>query len=75
MLVTEKIREGFDVVILAHNHLPQSCSFEIDGKEGCYFNVGDWVDHFSFLRYRAGQGFGIEYFRDRDRGETQKAKS
>jgi len=72
---TEKIREGFDVVILAHNHLPQSCSFEIDGKEGHYFNVGDWVDHFSFLRYRANQGFGIEYFKDQDKGERQKARS
>ena len=60
----EKFREGFDVVILAHSHLPQSCSFEIDGKKTHYFNVGDWIDHFSFLRYRPGQGFEMEYFQE-----------
>lgn len=60
----KKFREGFDVVILAHNHLPQSCSFEIDGKQTNYFNVGDWIDHFSFLRYQPGRGFRMEYFRD-----------
>jgi UDP-2,3-diacylglucosamine hydrolase len=60
----EKFRQGFDVVILAHNHLPQSCSFEINGKETHYFNVGDWIDHFSFLRYRPGEGFSVEYFQN-----------
>ncbi len=60
----EKGREGFDVIILAHNHLPRSRSFEIGGRHSQYFNVGDWVDHFSFLRYRPGQGFGMECFRD-----------
>lgn len=59
-----KLREGFDVVILAHNHVPQSCSFSIDGKQTYYFNVGDWIAHFSFLRYRPGRGFGVEYFRE-----------
>jgi UDP-2,3-diacylglucosamine hydrolase len=57
-----KLREGFDVVILAHSHLPQSCAFEIDGKQTHYFNVGDWVRHFSYLRYRPGQGFSLERF-------------
>lgn len=57
-----KFRAGYDVVILAHCHVPQSCSFSIDGREVHYFNVGDWVNHFSFLRYRPGQGFRIEYF-------------
>jgi UDP-2,3-diacylglucosamine hydrolase len=59
----EKAREGFDIVILAHNHLPNSCLLEVDGKEAHYFNVGDWIDHYSYLRYHPGQGFGIEYFR------------
>jgi len=59
-----KFKEGFDVVILAHNHLPQSCSFEIDAKQPHYFNVGDWIHNFSFLRYRPGRGFGMEYFRE-----------
>ncbi|MBW2058108.1 MAG: UDP-2,3-diacylglucosamine diphosphatase [Deltaproteobacteria bacterium] len=57
----EKLREGFDVVILAHNHLPQACMFEVDGREAQYFNVGDWVNHFSYVRYRPGRGFAIEY--------------
>jgi len=70
----KKLREGFHVVILAHNHLPQRCSFEIDGKETHYFNVGDWIHNFSFLRYRPGRGFVLEYFREKDKGEKQKAK-
>ncbi len=70
----EKIKEGFDVVILGHSHLPQSCSFEIDGRQTHYFNVGDWIRWFSFLRYRHGQGFGIEYFQEKDKGERRKDK-
>lgn len=58
----DKLREGFDVVILAHNHLPESCSFEMDGRKTHYFNVGDWIHHFSYLRYRPGRGFQMEYF-------------
>ena len=57
-----KLREGFDVVILAHSHLPRSSSFDIDGRKAHYFNVGDWINHFSFLRYRRGSGFQMEYF-------------
>jgi UDP-2,3-diacylglucosamine hydrolase len=60
----EKMRAGFDIVILAHNHLPQRCSFRIDGKEAYYYNVGDWIVHSSFLRYRPGQGFELGYFRE-----------
>jgi UDP-2,3-diacylglucosamine hydrolase len=58
-----KFREGCDVVVLAHRHVPQSCFCLVDGREVQYFNVGDWMTHFSFLRYRPGQGFRIEYFR------------
>jgi UDP-2,3-diacylglucosamine pyrophosphatase LpxH len=57
----DRLREGFDVVILAHNHLPESCSFETDGRQTHYFNVGDWIHHFSYLRYRPDRGFQMEY--------------
>jgi len=60
----ERLREGYDVVILAHSHVPQSRSFSINGKEAYYFNVGDWIHHFSFLRYQPGQGFRMECFQN-----------
>jgi UDP-2,3-diacylglucosamine hydrolase len=70
----ERMKEGIDVVILAHNHRPQSCSFQIDGRKTLYFNVGDWINHFSFLRYRPGRGFTVEYFEEKDEGERQKER-
>ena len=40
----EKIKSGFDIVILGHTHQPQ---IERIGN-GTYVNLGDWFKHFSY---------------------------
>ncbi len=42
----DKIKQGFDAVILAHTHVPTLCDF----GEGVYLNLGDWFEHFTYGR-------------------------
>ena len=60
-----KFREGIDVVILGHSHYPEEVAERIDGREKAYFNVGDWITFFSYLRYSPKTGFQLCYHEDR----------
>ncbi len=60
-----KFREGIDIVILGHSHYPEEVVERIDGREKAYFNVGDWMTFFSYLRYRPGTGFHLCYHEGR----------
>lgn len=60
-----KFREGIDVVILGHSHYPEEVLERIDGREKVYFNVGDWITFFSYLRYSPKTGFELCYHEDR----------
>lgn len=53
-----KIKTGFDFVILAHLHLP------INEKigSGTYFNTGDFIEHFSYIKVSAGKAT-LEYLK------------
>lgn len=57
-----KLNENFDAVILAHTHLPEAVTLEKRGGEGYYFNVGNWMRDFSYLRYNEKKGFTLEYY-------------
>jgi len=57
-----KVQEGFDAVILAHTHLPEALTIKEQGREGYYFNVGNWIKDFSYLRYNEKKGFSLEYY-------------
>ena len=57
-----KLKQGFDAVILAHTHLPEAITVKGQGKEAYYFNVGDWIKDFSYLRYNEKKGFSLEYY-------------
>ena len=52
-----KLSQGFDVVILAHSHLPELRRFDT----GTYLNVGDWLRSFSYGVIRNGTA-ALEYF-------------
>ena len=60
-----KLKEGFDAVILAHTHLPEAITVKEQGRETYYFNVGDWIKDFSYLRYNEKKGFSLEYYKKR----------
>jgi UDP-2,3-diacylglucosamine hydrolase len=62
-----KVKEGFDAVILAHTHLPESIRVKGQDREAYYFNVGDWIKDFSYLRYNAERGFSLEYYKKREK--------
>jgi UDP-2,3-diacylglucosamine hydrolase len=57
-----KFREGIDVVILGHSHYPEQILENINGRERAYFNVGDWITFFSYLRYGPKTGFELRYY-------------
>jgi UDP-2,3-diacylglucosamine hydrolase len=65
VFATNKFREGIDVVILGHSHYPERVLERIDGREKAYFNVGDWITFFSYLRYSSKTGFQLCYHNDR----------
>ncbi|MCJ7546675.1 MAG: metallophosphoesterase [Deltaproteobacteria bacterium] len=60
-----KLKQGFDAVILAHTHLPEAITVKEQGREAYYFNVGDWIKDFSYLRYNEKKGFSLEYYKTR----------
>jgi len=62
-----KLKQGFDAVILAHTHLPETITVKEQGREAYYFNVGDWIKDFSYLRYNAKRGFSLEYYAKREK--------
>jgi UDP-2,3-diacylglucosamine pyrophosphatase LpxH len=64
-----KLKQGFDAVILAHTHLPEAITVKDQGREAYYFNVGDWIKDFSYLRYNEKKGFSLEYYAMRRKGE------
>jgi UDP-2,3-diacylglucosamine hydrolase len=61
----EKLGQGFDAVILAHTHLPEAITMVEQGREAYYFNVGNWIKDFSYLRYNEKKGFSLEYYEKR----------
>ena len=61
----EKIRQGFDAVILAHTHLPTLENLGDNSgnspKGGIYLNIGDWFKHFTYGKLMEGK-FYLEKF-------------
>jgi UDP-2,3-diacylglucosamine hydrolase len=53
----EKIKQGFDAVILAHTHVPVLRDF----GEGIYLNLGDWFEHFTYGELHEGK-FRLETY-------------
>jgi len=62
-----KFREGIDVVVLGHSHYPEEIVERVDGEEKAYYNVGDWMTFFSFLRYNPRSGFELCSYEDQPR--------
>jgi UDP-2,3-diacylglucosamine hydrolase len=58
-----KFLEGFEIVILGHSHFPEEVEEWIDGRRCLYFNVGDWMNHRSFLRFTPPEHFQLEQFK------------
>jgi UDP-2,3-diacylglucosamine hydrolase len=61
----EKIRQGFDAVILAHTHIPTlenlTHGSPSSPQRGIYLNIGDWFKHFTYGKLLEGK-FYLEKF-------------
>jgi len=61
----EKIRQGFDAVILAHTHIPTlenlTHGSPSSPQRGIYLNIGDWFKHFTYGKLLEGK-FYLEEF-------------
>jgi UDP-2,3-diacylglucosamine hydrolase len=61
----EKIRQGFDAVILAHTHVPTIENLARDSVNsppgGIYLNIGDWFKNFTYGKLVEGE-FYLEKF-------------
>ena len=44
---TEKIKEGCDVVIMGHRHVPSSQKI----GRGTYINLGDWISYSTYAEF------------------------
>jgi UDP-2,3-diacylglucosamine hydrolase len=64
----QKFMEGFEVVILAHSHLPEKREEVVGDRKCLYVNVGDWVTHRSYLRFTPPDQFELRQFSEEGRG-------
>jgi len=51
-----KLDEGFDIVVIAHLHIPVLSEFD----NGVYVNTGDFIKHFSYVKLNES-GLSLEY--------------
>ena len=45
------IAEGFDIAVFGHSHVPVLETLDVSGRSGVFANSGDWVRHFTYLRF------------------------
>lgn len=47
----QKIKEGYDIVVMGHRHVPTLLKIE----NGLYVNLGDWINHFTYAEFTDGK--------------------
>lgn len=64
----KKIKQGFDIVVFAHSHVPEISEIAANGKKGVYANPGDWIKEFSYLVYEDGnirlESYGLPSYKN-----------
>lgn len=62
-----KFSEGYDVVLLAHSHIPDVFEANDGAAEKIYLNTGDLVTSESFVFYETSSGFSLRTFSQADK--------
>jgi UDP-2,3-diacylglucosamine hydrolase len=60
----KKLREGYDAVIIAHSHIADIESYDMDGRKRIYMNTGDIVASGTYGSYVSGEGFVLRTMSD-----------
>jgi UDP-2,3-diacylglucosamine pyrophosphatase LpxH len=55
-------RKGYDAVIVAHSHIPDIETHDMNGATRTYLNTGDLVMSGSYGEYTTGGGFAIRTY-------------
>ena len=50
----------YDFFVFGHRHLPLKIEL---GNNSCYFNTGDWINHYSFLHFK-DDSLELKYFKN-----------
>ncbi|MCX7965170.1 MAG: UDP-2,3-diacylglucosamine diphosphatase [Syntrophorhabdaceae bacterium] len=58
-----KLMDGFDVVVLAHTHMPDRLEFEMGNIKKLYLNTGDLFRYHSYIEYESNKGFEIKEYK------------
>ncbi len=69
-----KFLEGIDVVILGHSHFPEEVEERVGGKRCLYFNVGDWMERRSFLRFTPPDRFELGRWKEKGSGDGEMGR-
>lgn len=56
----QKFTEGYDVVVLAHSHIPDIFEVRENNSIKQYLNTGDLAQYGSFVTYETGSGFSLK---------------
>ncbi|MCX7857563.1 MAG: metallophosphoesterase [Deltaproteobacteria bacterium] len=57
-----KLKEGFDVVILAHSHIPDRYEIVCGSTRKLYLNTGDIVRDSTYIEYTTETGFSLRKY-------------
>jgi UDP-2,3-diacylglucosamine pyrophosphatase LpxH len=58
----KKLREGYDAVIMAHSHMADIESYDMDGRKKTYMNTGNLVTSRTYGSYITGEGFTLHTY-------------
>ncbi len=58
----EKLREGYDAVVIAHSHMADIQHYDSGDKKKTYLNTGDLVESNTYGSYITGVGFSLQTF-------------
>lgn len=63
LLAKARLDEGYDVVILAHTHMPDRVEFGTGNFRKLYLNTGDLFKYHSYIEYETDRGFEIKEYK------------
>lgn len=64
----EKLKEGYDAVILAHTHIADYMEFGAGMAKKVYLNTGDFIRKSSYIEYTSEEGFQLKEYKPLIRG-------